>query len=148
MFAPWIFGRDGAPTNPLDRSRLDTTPPPLYANRLGHYLLPHCASFKVEWSLNPKSDFVAGNLAGQREILWIDAGRTNDPVGQSDAGLDDPLYAIQEAFGIARDEEALNQDADEEGVPTQSDRLTNLLTASEYRSAVGGAACPSSPARA
>jgi len=94
---PWVFGRRGlqASQSPFQRSRLDTTPPPLYANRLGHYMLPNCASFKVEWSLNPRSDFVAGRLSGIREILWIDPGQTDNPVGLPDPASDDSLATLQ-----------------------------------------------------
>jgi type II secretory pathway pseudopilin PulG len=94
---PWVFGSRGLHANqaPFKRSIMDTTPPPLYANRLGHYLLANCASFKVEWSLNPRSDFVAGRLSGIREILWVDPGHTNDPVGLPDPMTDDALATIQ-----------------------------------------------------
>lgn len=87
---PGVFGQ-----SPFQRSKLDTTPPPLYANRLGHYLLPNCASFKVEWSLNPRSDFVAGRLSGAREILWINSGQTNNPVGIPEPEMDDALATIE-----------------------------------------------------
>ncbi len=94
---PWVMGRRGdhAAQSPFQRSMLDMTPPPLYADRLGHYMLPNCASFKVEWSLNPRSDFVSGRLSGIREILWIDPGQTADPVGRPDPALDDPLHTLQ-----------------------------------------------------
>ncbi|MCP4249629.1 MAG: hypothetical protein GY778_21525, partial [bacterium] len=36
----------------VSRSRLDLQPPAPWASRLGHYLLRHCASFKVEWALD------------------------------------------------------------------------------------------------
>ncbi len=75
---------------PYVRSELDPTPPPLYADRLGHYSLPHCASFKVEWSLNPKSEFVAGRLDGVKEILWFDPGDAGNPP--------DPLRSLAEAY--------------------------------------------------
>lgn len=105
---PWIFGRDGRPINPMARSKLDTTPPPTLANRLGSYMLPNCASFKVEFSLNPKSDFVAGRLDGVNEILWIDLGHTEDPIGITDATKDDALSSIQEARDRAYDEDPQN----------------------------------------
>jgi len=93
---PWVFGRNGRERNPMARSELDTTPPPTLANRLGSYMLPNCASFKVEFSLNPKSDFVAGRLDGVNEILWIDLGHTEDPIGLVDVANDDALSAIQQ----------------------------------------------------
>lgn len=49
----------------MRRSRMDLTPPPAAANRLGHYFLPRCASFKVEWGFSDL-DHVGG------EILWVD----------------------------------------------------------------------------
>lgn len=94
---PWVMGRRGshAAQSPFQRSMLDMTPPPLYADRLGHYMLPNCASFKVEWSLNPRSDFVSGRLSGIREILWIDPGQTDNPIGLADPSKDDPLHTLQ-----------------------------------------------------
>jgi len=94
---PLIFGIRGRPLQPFARSELDPAPPPLYADRLGHYMLPNCASFKVEWTMNPRADFVAGRLDNQREILWIDPGHTEDPVGLPDAAKDDALATIEEA---------------------------------------------------
>lgn len=74
--------------SPFARSWLDVTPPPIYANRLGHYFLPNCASFKVEWSLDPKSPFVAGRLDGTSEVLWIDPGNIENPP--------DPLHSLKD----------------------------------------------------
>ncbi len=65
---------------PYARSRLDPTPPALLGDRLGHYALPNCASFKVEWSLNPRSEFVAGRLDGIKDVLWFDPGDPGDPM--------------------------------------------------------------------
>lgn len=83
-FLPKIFGDVTDPyalwRKPFARSRLDPTPPALYANRIGHYLLPNCASFKVEWTLNPRSEFVAGRLDAMREVLWFDPGDPTDPL--------------------------------------------------------------------
>lgn len=120
---PWVFGRDGRATNPMARSELDTTPPPTLASRLGQYMLPNCASFKVEFSLNPRSDFVAGRLDGVNEILWIDLGHTEDPVGQTNAADDDSLSSIQEALDRAT---ANNQ-------TTLETRLQDLLQSVETR---------------
>ncbi|UCC31847.1 MAG: type II secretion system protein [Phycisphaerales bacterium] len=79
---PWYLPRafyyhDGADPldDPFSRSLLDATLPPTLAERLGHYFLPDCASFKVEWTLNPHSDFVGGRLEGTREVFWFDPGR-------------------------------------------------------------------------
>ena len=72
------------PTNPpYARSRLDPAPPATYANRLGHYFLPNCASFKVEWSLNPRSEFVDGRLNGSNDVFWFDPGAV-DPLAALD----------------------------------------------------------------
>jgi hypothetical protein len=66
----------GAPS-PLNtfwfaRSRMDLTPPALHGQRLGHYLLPHCASFKVEWAIDLR-DFVSfTGTQPPRELVWID----------------------------------------------------------------------------
>ncbi len=46
------------------RSRMDLTPPPSAADRLGHYFLPKCASFKVEWGLSHSG--VPG------AVVWVD----------------------------------------------------------------------------
>ncbi len=95
LYRPWylprIFG-DSSPAQllkPFVRSRLDPVPPPLLADRLGHFFLPNCAYFKVEWSLNPRSEFVAGRLDGAEEVFWFDPG---DP-GEA-GGKPDPLYSL------------------------------------------------------
>lgn len=92
-FPPAIFGRVaqayGNWFNPLKRSRMDPTPPPTLASRLAHYMLPRCASFKVEWSLNPRSEFVDGRLGGVGEVFWFDPGDPADAVPSSD-----PLRAL------------------------------------------------------
>ncbi len=95
-FAPAIF--DGGVVGeqcPYLRSQLDPTPPAAYGDRLGHYLLPNCASFKVEWALDPHSDFVGGRLAGEKEIFWFDPGYL-DPEGVRTN--DDPLWTLQAAI--------------------------------------------------
>jgi type II secretory pathway pseudopilin PulG len=97
-YLPNIF--DGG-TLPHDRSRLDPTPPPLYANRLAPYFLPKCASFKVEWSLDPRSAFVAGRLAGTKEVYWFDPGRY-DP-DEPDPPEEHPLAELEAARNAARD---------------------------------------------
>ena len=58
------------------RSQMDLDPPPTQARRLGHYMLPNCASFKVEWLLE---DPVARELG---ELIWIDP---IDPKGSLEA---------------------------------------------------------------
>ncbi len=83
---PWFLPAGLNFTSALARSQLDPTPPPARARQLGHYMLPGCASFKVEWALNPRSEFVAGRLEGTREMFWFDPG---DPI--------DPLASIKRA---------------------------------------------------
>lgn len=78
-------------TVPYARSQFDPTPPAEVADTLGHALLPACASFKVEWTLSPRSEFVAGRLDGTREVIWLDPGELND------AGLDSPLESLLNA---------------------------------------------------
>lgn len=94
FYLPAIF--EGTPdpfgARPFQRSELDPTPPALYANRLGAYMLPHCASFKVEWSLDPRSAMVGGRLNGEDEVYWIDPGHLGNPQLNIPS---DPFYAIQ-----------------------------------------------------
>jgi len=98
---PIFFGPDGNPVRPFDRSMLDPTPPPRFADRLGHYFLPNCASFKVEWALDPYSPFVGGRLEGEKRIFWIDPGDQGDlPDDPSD---DDPLRDVQRAVDEANE---------------------------------------------
>lgn len=103
--APWywppiFFGPNPPePAVPFARSQLDPTPPPLYADRLGHYFLPNCASFKVEWALDPHSNFVGGRLDGEKRLYWIDPGDQGVSLTNSDD--DDPLREIKEALAEA-----------------------------------------------
>jgi prepilin-type N-terminal cleavage/methylation domain-containing protein len=106
--APWylpsIFPtsaqlQGGVPV-PHQRSMLDLTPPARLADRLGHYFLSNCASFKVEWTLDPRSEFVAGRLDRAREVYWFDPGDPDDPLEALETGRtaadeagDDALYA-------------------------------------------------------
>jgi type II secretory pathway pseudopilin PulG len=90
-FLPAIFGNASLPRQPFARSKLDPSPPALYASRIGNYLLPNCASFKVEWTLNPRSEFVAGRLDRTNEAYWFDPGWV-DPARPTDPS--DPLKAL------------------------------------------------------
>ena len=98
-FRPAIFGDVTKPygqqRHPSARSRLDPSPPALYANRIGAYLLPNCASFKVEWTLNPRSEFVAGRLDRTNEVFWFDPGDNGDPAKPADKP--DPLRSLKDA---------------------------------------------------
>ena len=76
------FTYGAAPAFWLARSHLDTQPPPTGAHRLGHYFVPHCASFKVEWTPNEISGG-GGDLlaeAGLPEVIWIDPFKEPDSV--------------------------------------------------------------------
>ena len=59
---------------PFSRSQVDLSPPPPVAYGVNQFFLPRCASFKVEWCLDPDSKFVGGRLEGEREVYWIDMG--------------------------------------------------------------------------
>lgn len=87
-------------TKPFDRSRLDPAPPPAMAHTLGHYLMPHCASFKVEWALDPASSFVAGRLNYENGLLWIDPGNLGDDL--TTPKDDEPLDAIIKLHGVLK----------------------------------------------
>jgi type II secretory pathway pseudopilin PulG len=95
-FLPRIFGDVSKPYAQWKklsaRSKLDPAPPALYANRIGDYLLPNCASFKVEWTLNPRSEFVAGRLDGVNEVFWFDPGDNGDPANT--VRKPDPLRSL------------------------------------------------------
>ncbi len=54
------------------RSRIDLAPPPAVANRLGHYFLNNCASFKVEWGFT--------HPIAADEIIWVDPGNVGGSV--------------------------------------------------------------------
>lgn len=103
-YLPKIFMRADFPYHqwdkPFARSQLDVTPPALFANRLGHYLISHCASFKVEWTLSPRSEFVAGRLDAMKETYWFDPGAVlpeNNGVPSID---DDTLIEIQNEIDV------------------------------------------------
>lgn len=95
-FPPAIFGNVSQPYSlwikPFERSRFDPTPPPALADRLAHYMLPRCASFKVEWSLNPRSEFVAGRFDRASEVFWFDPGDNGDPADSTPSP--DPLRTL------------------------------------------------------
>ena len=92
LFWPMIFNDPNQP--PFARSALDPTPPPRFADRLGHYFLPHCASFKVEWTLDRKGDYVGGLLGDEKELYWIDPG-ADDPLGEFEYVIAESLDSIQ-----------------------------------------------------
>ncbi|MFQ5415274.1 MAG: type II secretion system protein J, partial [Phycisphaerae bacterium] len=85
-YLPEILTNDA---KPYARSRLDPDPPAPLADRLGHYLLPHCASFKVEWTLDPRGEAFAGRLDDEREVFWFDQGDDVDPLASLQRALED-----------------------------------------------------------
>jgi hypothetical protein len=66
--------RRGLPAFWLMRSHLDPTPTAANASSLSQYFLPHCASFKVEWTPNE----IRLDHAGLTEVVWIDAFKEPD----------------------------------------------------------------------
>lgn len=105
--APWYLPGIIDLLNPIPRSQMDASPPPLYGNRLGHYFLPNCASFKVEWTLDPRSEFVAGRLDGMDELLWVDPGRFDasdpkeHPFAEVQQAIDEAIAGIDSATSDA-----------------------------------------------
>ena len=87
------------------RSRLDLRPPPQVAERLGHYFLPRCASFKVEWALDlgefPSMTFHQDPhepTSAPNDVIWLDPGRVDhtgvsDPLGELYDLADRPEYS-------------------------------------------------------
>ena len=115
------------------RSQLDLTPPASLSlpdgpvARLGHYFLPHCASFKVEWALDLR-DFVdlvgfdprPGKLGSvPQELIWFDPARHN--AAESGQGANDPLGELDE---LAAKYEAAGCD----GCESIADGLVNRMT--------------------
>ncbi len=66
----------------MQRTLLDPTPPVRDARRLGAYMLPHCASFKVEWALQLDSAGACG------EIIWVDPGDLASTIRKMQARID------------------------------------------------------------
>jgi type II secretory pathway pseudopilin PulG len=87
-------------SKPFARSQLDPVPPAVLARRLGHYFVPRCASFKVEWALDPRSEFVGGRLDGEKEVFWFDPGAERDPADPS--SRPDPLASLTRAIDEER----------------------------------------------
>ncbi len=111
--SPWYTPDIIDPGNPMPRSQLDVAPPAIRARRLGHYFIPNCASFKVEWTLDPRSEFVNGRLHDMTEILWFDQGRF-DPDATTDP-YEHPLGTLHRA-------------ADTASTLTMQQNLNSLLT--------------------
>lgn len=98
---PWYLPGIIDPADPAPRSPLDLSPPPLLGDRLGAFFLSNCASFKVEWMLDSRSEFVAGRLDGTREIYWFDPGRF-DEIDANEHPLMELERAAAEATGEKR----------------------------------------------
>jgi len=89
---------------PFARSFLDPTPPVDLRDAddnsmqpMGQYFLPNCASFKVEWMLDPRSDLVAGRLDAVRDPLWFDPGRHPTNTGENWTNTNPASELIQRA---------------------------------------------------
>lgn len=92
LYWPEIF--NDPKNTPFARSVLDPTPPPRYADRLGHYFIPNCASFKVEWTLDRRGAYVDGLWDDEKELYWIDPGAA-DPLGEIERVIKESLNATQ-----------------------------------------------------
>lgn len=126
-YLPPIFDVTPGAATPYARSRLDVTPPPRYATRLGHYMLPNCASFKVEWTMDPRGEAVAGRLDGSTEVFWIDPGFMVDPTMPTIED-DDPFEAIEtEIERLEQVEETGAEREVREAATKQLRRLDSLL---------------------
>jgi type II secretory pathway pseudopilin PulG len=73
------------------RSQVDVDPPPAHAWRLGHYILPQCASFKVEWLLSPMDEAIAGHFRAmsrvKKEAIWVDPADVEAAVARAAAWI-------------------------------------------------------------
>jgi prepilin-type N-terminal cleavage/methylation domain-containing protein len=69
------------------RSRLDATPPAAQAKRLGAYMLPNCASFKVEWTCIGRPGPATIPLD---QMLWFDMQNPKGPFWDIDFGPPGP----------------------------------------------------------
>ncbi|GJM23889.1 MAG: hypothetical protein DHS20C16_03040 [Phycisphaerae bacterium] len=54
------------------RSQMDPNPPLEQSKRLGHYFLPNCAGFKVEWALTSEIPEVNECLDLFDDTIWVD----------------------------------------------------------------------------
>ncbi len=66
------------------RTRLDPTPPPRFANRIGPYLMPNCASFKVEWTATPNVLTAGSRPLDLDRAVWFDMQNPNGPFWEID----------------------------------------------------------------
>lgn len=70
-----VQARAGMPVEWRRRARLDLTPPPTLAARMGAWFLPNCASFKVEWALSTPQ--TASILQEHQEVIWVDSASSD-----------------------------------------------------------------------
>jgi type II secretory pathway pseudopilin PulG len=103
-------GTVAVPPGWYSRSRLDVAPPAAQAGRLGAYLLPNCASFKVEWALSLASLPDPNGVLRAFPTAWVDPYRDPDQLGNADDKpdwvliLDKCLSAMQNAYGLNAEE--------------------------------------------
>jgi len=69
-----VLNANATPTQWYHRSRIDLTPPFAWQYRMGHYFLPNCAAFKVEWALSHP------NLKGAKTVIWVDPANVANTV--------------------------------------------------------------------
>lgn len=66
----------------LNRSILDATLPAPIADRIGHYMLPQCASFKVEWTIDPAYFDGPPSFGGSDRVIWFDSDDSQKQTGE------------------------------------------------------------------
>ncbi|MHC5112329.1 MAG: hypothetical protein ACYTHJ_20930 [Planctomycetota bacterium] len=97
IFAPGDQGN----TRPYARSLVDPQPPLNLANAINQHFLQNCASFKVEWCLDPKSDLVGNSLDFENKVHWIDQGAYTDPEEPAPTSFYPQLKSLYDALGDA-----------------------------------------------
>lgn len=116
-----IFEKNGAQfTKPHARSLVDPAPPPNVAFAVNQHILPNCATFKVEWCLDPASTFVNNRLDGENKIYWIDQGAPYDITGPPPT---ERFPQLQSLF-LALDDAVAQSAVDDS---KRSDAMTQLL---------------------
>lgn len=103
------------------RSQLDPNPPANQSQRLGHYFLPNCAGFKVEWALTWTSEtdpVVKECLDLFDDTIWVDPA----DIGATAELIDDKITELNTDPALA-DELALCGVAD-----APLDQLYDLFT--------------------
>jgi type II secretory pathway pseudopilin PulG len=72
------------------RSQLDPNPPLEQSERLGHYFLPNCAGFKVEWALTSEDEIVQECLDLFGDTIWVDPA----DIGATAQRIDDKITEL------------------------------------------------------